>query len=87
VSPVIVLGDQADEGKDDAPVRRVESDRPLDGRQVVVETARVDNKELGKESESIASKDLEGNWVIGRKAAGTQRDGQKEGRCNDAQRE
>jgi hypothetical protein len=74
VSPAIVLGDQADGGNDDPPVRRVESDRRLDGRQVVVEVAKVDGKDLGKESESIASEGLEGRWVIGRKAAGRQRD-------------
>jgi uncharacterized protein YabE (DUF348 family) len=62
------------------PVRRVESDRPLEGRQVVAEVARADHRELGKESESIASEGLEGHWVIGRKAAARQRDGQKEGR-------
>jgi hypothetical protein len=54
VSPAIVLSDQADGGNDDGPVRRVESDRCLDGRQVVVEVARVDGKEVGKESESNA---------------------------------
>jgi hypothetical protein len=43
----------------------VESDRRLDGRQVVVEAARVDGKELGKESESIASEGLEGHWEKG----------------------
>jgi hypothetical protein len=57
--------DQADEGNDDAPVRRVESDWRLDGRQVVVEAARADGKELGKESESIASEDLKGRWEKG----------------------
>jgi hypothetical protein len=85
VSPVIVLGDQADEGNDDAPVRRVESDRRLDGRQIVVEAVRVDGKELGKESESIASEGLESHWAIGRKAAGRRRDGQKEERCNEGE--
>jgi hypothetical protein len=57
--------DQADEGHDDASVRRAESDRILAGRQVVVEAARVDGKELGKESESIASGGLEGHWEKG----------------------
>jgi hypothetical protein len=61
VSPAIVLGDQADEGNDDAPVRRVESDRRLDGRQVVAEAARVEGQEPGKESKSIASEGLEGS--------------------------
>jgi hypothetical protein len=42
-------------------VRRVESDRLLDCRQIVVEAARVDGKELEKESESIASESLEGD--------------------------
>jgi hypothetical protein len=59
------LNGLADEGNDDAPVRRVESDRRLDGQQVVVEAARVDGKELGKESESIASECLEGHWGKG----------------------
>jgi hypothetical protein len=65
VSPVIVLGDQADEGNDDAPVRRGESDRRVDDRQIVVEVARFDGKELGKESELIASECLEGHWEKG----------------------
>jgi uncharacterized protein YabE (DUF348 family) len=62
VSRVIVLGDQADEGNYDAPVRRIESDRRLAGQHVVAEVARVDGKELGKESESIASEGREGHW-------------------------
>jgi hypothetical protein len=53
---------QADKGHDDAPVRRVESDRRLAGRQVAVEAARVGSTELRKESESIASEGLEGHW-------------------------
>jgi hypothetical protein len=61
VSAGIVLGDQAGEGNDDAPVRRVESDRRLDDRQVVVEVSRADCKELEKESKSIASEGLEGH--------------------------
>jgi hypothetical protein len=65
VSPVIVLKAQADESNDDAPVRRVESYRRLDGRQLVVEAARADRKELGKESESIGSEGLEGHWQKG----------------------
>jgi hypothetical protein len=83
VNPVIVLGDQADEGNDDAPVRRVESDRRRDDRQIVVEAARVGGKELGKESESIASEGPECHWVIGRKAAGRRRGGQKEERYHE----
>jgi hypothetical protein len=59
------LNDQADEGNDGAPARRVESDRRLGGRQVVVEAARVDRKELQKESESTASECLEGHWEKG----------------------
>jgi hypothetical protein len=43
----------------------VESDRLLDGRQVEVEASRVDGKELGKESVSIASEGLEGHWEKG----------------------
>jgi hypothetical protein len=35
----------------------------------VIEAARVEGKELGKESESIAWEGIEGHWVIGRKAA------------------
>jgi hypothetical protein len=35
----------------------------------VVEAATADGKELGKESELIASEGLEGHWVIGEKAA------------------
>jgi hypothetical protein len=62
--------DQGHEGHDYAPVRRVESDRRLDGRQVVVEAARVDSKKLGKESESIASEGLDGHWVIGKRQPG-----------------
>jgi hypothetical protein len=65
VSRVIVLGDQADGGNDDAPVRRVESDRRFDGRQVVVEAPRVESKDRENEFESIASEGLEGHWVIG----------------------
>jgi hypothetical protein len=61
VSQVIILGDQADAGNDDAPVRRVESD----GREVVVEAPSVEGKDLEKEFESIASEGLEGHWVIG----------------------
>jgi hypothetical protein len=79
------LNDQADEGNYDALVRRVESDRCLDGRQILAEAARVDGKELGKESQLIASEGLEGHWVIGRKAARRRREGQKEGRCNNAE--
>jgi hypothetical protein len=83
VSPVLVLGDQADEGNDDAPMRRVESDRRLNGRQVVAEGARANGKEPGKESKLIASEGLEGHWVIGRKAARRGGEGQKEGTCNE----
>jgi hypothetical protein len=54
----------------------VESDRRLDGRQVVAEAVRVDGKELGKESELIASEGLDRHWVIGRKAARRRRDGE-----------
>jgi hypothetical protein len=43
----------------------LESDRLLGGRQIVVETARVDGKELGKESESIASEGPEGHLEKG----------------------
>jgi hypothetical protein len=57
--------DHANKGNDDALGRRAESDRLITGRQVVVETARVDGKELGKESESIASEGLEGLWEKG----------------------
>jgi hypothetical protein len=85
VSPVIVLGDQSDGGNDDAPVRRVESDRRLAGRQIVVEAARVEGRELEKESASIALEGLEGHWAIGRKAARKRGDEPKEGRCNDAE--
>jgi hypothetical protein len=60
VSRVIVLGDQADRGNDDAPVRRAESD----GRDVVVEAPSVEGKDLEKGFESIASEGLEGYWVI-----------------------
>jgi hypothetical protein len=70
------LNDEADDGNDDTPVRRVESDRRLDGRQIVVEAARADNKELGKESELIASEWLEGHWDHGEKAAERPRDGE-----------
>jgi hypothetical protein len=58
VSLVIVLGDQADEGSYDAPVRGMESDRRLDGREVVVEAPRIEDKDLEKEFESIASESL-----------------------------
>jgi hypothetical protein len=88
MSQVIVLSDQADGGNDDAPVRRVESDQRLDGRQVVVEAVRVEGKDLGKQSESIASESLEGHWVIGRKAARKRRDRETDRggeRCNDAE--
>jgi hypothetical protein len=61
VSRVIVLGDQADGGNDDASVRRAESD----GREVVVEAPSVEGKDLEKEFESIALEGLEGHWVIG----------------------
>jgi hypothetical protein len=76
MSPVIVLGDQADEGNDDAPVRRVESDRRLDGRHILVEAARVDVKKLGKESESIASEGLDGHREKG--SRGTYRERSEE---------
>jgi hypothetical protein len=56
------LNDQADEGHDNAPVRRVESERRLDAQQIVVEAARVDCKEFGNELESIAWEGLEGHW-------------------------
>jgi hypothetical protein len=46
-------------------VRRLASDRLLAGRQVAVEVARVDGKELGKESESIASEGLQGHCEKG----------------------
>jgi hypothetical protein len=85
VSRGLVLGDQADGGHDDAPVRRVESYRRLDGRKVVVEAPRVEGKDLEKEFESIASEGPEGHWVIGRKAAKRRRDGQREGRWNNAE--
>jgi hypothetical protein len=68
--------DLADEGHNNAPVRRVESDRLLAGRQIEVEEATVDGKELGKESESIASEGVEDHCE---KAAGKRRDGQREG--------
>jgi hypothetical protein len=61
----------------------VESDRRLDGRQVVVKAARVDGKELGRESESIASKGIEGHWVIGKKQP---RDGEMERRTEGGKR-
>jgi hypothetical protein len=83
VSPVIVPGDQGDGGNDEAPVRRVESDRHLDGRQVVVEAARAEGRDLGKESESIASEGLEGHWDHWKKAAERRRDGQRDGERND----
>jgi hypothetical protein len=51
--------DQTNKGHDDALVRGLESDRRLDGRQVVVEATRADGKELGKESESLVSEGLE----------------------------
>jgi hypothetical protein len=51
----------------------------------VVEAARVDGKELGKESESVASEGLEVHWVTRRKAAGRRRDGQREERCNEGE--
>jgi hypothetical protein len=70
VSRVIVLGDQADGGNDDTPVRRVESD----GREVVVEAPSVERKDIEKEFELIASEGFEGHWLIGRKAARRQRD-------------
>jgi hypothetical protein len=57
VSRVIILGDQADGGNDDAPVRGVESD----GREVMVEAPRAEGKDLEKEFESIASEGLEGH--------------------------
>jgi hypothetical protein len=57
--------DEADEGHDDAPLRGVESDRRLDGGQVVVKVARIDGKELGKEPEPIPSEGLEGHWEKG----------------------
>jgi hypothetical protein len=82
-----VLNDQADEGNDDAPVRRVESDRRLDGRQVVVEAARADSKELGKESESTASEGLDGHWDHWNhreKEAERRRDGETDRRREDA---
>jgi hypothetical protein len=66
-------------------VRRVESNRRLDGRQAVIEAARVEGKDLEKEFESIASEGLVIHWVIGMKAARRRRDGQREGRCNDAE--
>jgi hypothetical protein len=69
--------DQVDEDHDDAPVRCAESDRRLDDRQIVAEMARVDGKELGNESESIASEGLEGHWVIGKKAPGERTEGGK----------
>jgi hypothetical protein len=40
----------------------VESDRLLDGRQIPGEAARIDGRELRKESESIASEGPEGHW-------------------------
>jgi hypothetical protein len=42
----------------------------------VAYAARAVGKELGKESESIASESLEGHWVIGRKADSRRRDGE-----------
>jgi hypothetical protein len=84
VSRVIVLGDQADGGNDDASVRRVESYRRLDCRQVVVEAPRVEGKDLEKEFESIASQGLEGHWTIGMKAARRRRDGETDRRGEDA---
>jgi hypothetical protein len=55
-------------------LRCVESDRLLAGQQVVVEAVRVGRKELGTESESIASEGLEGHWE---KAAGKGTEGEK----------
>jgi hypothetical protein len=43
----------------------VESDRLLAGRQVAVEVAKVEGKELGKESELIPSEGLENHWKKG----------------------
>jgi hypothetical protein len=55
----------------------------------VAEAPRVEGKDLENEFESIASEGLDGDWVIGRKAARRRRDGETEkrtegGRCNDA---
>jgi hypothetical protein len=50
----------------------------------VVEAPRVESKDLEKEFELIASKGLEGDWVIGRKAARRQRDGEKDRGREDA---
>jgi hypothetical protein len=52
----------------------------------VAEAARVDSKELGKESESIASEGIEGHWDHWDhwgKAAERRRDGQRDGGRND----
>jgi hypothetical protein len=46
----------------------------------VVEAARVDGKDLRKESESIALEGLEGHWVMGKRQPGN---AQREGRGND----
>jgi hypothetical protein len=43
----------------------------------VAEAVRVEGRELEKESESIASEDLEGHWVIGREAARRRTEGGK----------
>jgi hypothetical protein len=43
-------------------VRRVEGDWRFVGRQVVVEVARADGKDLGKESKLIAWERLGGHW-------------------------
>jgi hypothetical protein len=53
----------------------------------VVEAPRVEGKDLEKEFKSIASEGLEGNRVIGRKVARRERrrDGQGEGKYNDAE--
>jgi hypothetical protein len=59
----------------------------------VAEAPRVEGKDLENEFESIASEGLDGHWMIRRKAARRrkdgeterQRDGQREGRCNDAE--
>jgi hypothetical protein len=50
----------------------------------VVQAPRFEGKYLEKEFKSIASEGLEGHWVIGRKAARRQRDGETDRGREDA---
>jgi hypothetical protein len=69
--------DQVHEGNDNALVRRVARDRRLASRQVIIERARVAAKGPGRNLNRSPRKALR---VIGKKAAGKQKDGQREGR-------